>query len=339
MLIEVYADVVDANAYVLKRRLASAVATLREQGHHPTVTWQPYLTDPTAPRSSVPADDLSGNPIFDAWQAFPKATPEAEPVFKDSIMGFGRSLDARWRASSWAAHRILGAALEISPQRQDEVLEALLQAHFVDGTDINSVGFLREIVQRFELTVDVPSPNGEHALVYMEPGFAPDDPAERRTREAKLTGTALGIDFSPTLLVNGHSPLEGAQSAEVLVRHITAAAAEPARELPDVVRRLRLATKLLDEARDPLGSLYLLHPLRPEYDGERTLETLTARALVASASLRPARDKLTKLVEQYPDDAHLHHLLGRTLRRLGDNETAHRHLTIAAAMNPEYADY
>lgn len=326
MLIEVYADVVDADTFVVKRRLAVATETLREQGASPTVIWRPFLSDPTAPRPSIVADDLAQNPIFNSWQA-------------GSIVGFGSALKARWRASSWAAQRLVIAAAQQGPHVQDDVVEALLQAHFIEGEDINSVSFLQRLRERFALTAAIPSVDGEHALVYMEPGFDPQDPIERQTREAKLTGAALGVDVSPTILVNGHSPLPGAQSVDVLLQHIRAAAEEPARELPDDVRRLRLAQKLLDEVRDPLGSLYLLQPLRPDYDGERNLETLTARALVATASLRPARDKLQELIELYPDDAHLHHLLGRTLRRLGDGEAAQRHLTIAAAMNPDYAGF
>ena len=103
----------------------------------------------------------------------------------------------------------------------------------------------------------------------------------------------------------------------------------------EAVRRFRLAEALLDR-RDPHGCLYVLAPLRPEFDGERNLELLSARALVATASLVPARDKLERLLASHPDDAYLHHLFGRTLRRLGD-ERAPTHLAIAAALDPGYA--
>lgn len=336
MLIEIYADVLCAWAYVGKRRLETALDLVRQQGEEPTVVWRPYLIDPTAPavsedlqialqEPSIDAALQQCEPGLSAWENRIRVRDEARAE------GIGPDFGARWRTSSWAAHRMVTAAAEQGPQMQDEVMESFLRAHFVEGRDINDLTFLRELATAYALPQPLAG-TGDTALVYMERGVDPEDPLERATREALLTGRAIGVASSPTFVVNGHSALAGAQSAEVLARHILEAGERQPHEQHEVVRRFRLAEALLDQ-RDPHGCRYLLKPLRPDYDGDRNLEQLTARALAASASLGPAREKLERLVEEYPSDAYLHLLLGKTLKRLGDPDAA-RHLALAGEPDP-----
>ncbi|WP_241235535.1 tetratricopeptide repeat protein [Streptomyces sp. KPB2] len=73
-----------------------------------------------------------------------------------------------------------------------------------------------------------------------------------------------------------------------------------------------------------------------EYPEERGVRMLAARAHYHSAQLSRAQGGLEKLVAENPDDAYARLLLGRTLERRGEVESAARHLRIAAAMNPEY---
>ncbi|OSP35790.1 hypothetical protein B7767_36755 [Streptomyces sp. 13-12-16] len=121
----------------------------------------------------------------------------------------------------------------------------------------------------------------------------------------------------------------------MIARFVARAVAEPRRELPAEVERLRLAEALLDKG-DPLGCLTLLGALMEEHPEERSVRMLAARAHYHSAQLSRARDGLERLVAENPDDAYARLLLGRTLERRGEGEEAARHLRIAAAMNPEY---
>ena len=237
-----------------------------------------------------------------------------------------------WRVSTWAAHRLVQAAGQLGAGAQSGVVDHVMDAHFA-GRDINEVGFLSETASRFGLRPPAGVGGTAHAPAYLEPGFDPHDLMERRTREAFWTGRALDLSSSPTIVVDGRQ-LTGTPSVATILDHLSADG-EPDRPVPDEVRRFRLAEALLDR-RDPHGCLYVLAPLRPQFDGERNLELLSARALVATASLAPARDKLERLLDAHPDDAYLHHMLGRTLRRLGD-ERAPTHLAIAAALDPGYA--
>ncbi|MEA4943182.1 MAG: DsbA family protein [Propionicimonas sp.] len=329
MIIEVYFDVVCPWTWVGKRRLEAALAVLGEAA--PTVRWLPYLLDPTAPRQSI---SLAENPEAEAAQL------QSVPGFNVDLLkqrvaqlagaeGLPTPVPA-CRVSTWAAHRLIQDAADQGPQVQSAVVEEIMAAHF-SGTDINRLDFLGAVAARFGLRPPAGAGDASHAPAYLEPGFDPQDPGERATREAYWAGRARDIASSPTFVVHG-AALVGAQPVETLVNHITSAPALP-RELPDEVRRIRLAEALLDR-RDPHGCLYVLAPLRQEHDGDPNLEILTARALLASASLRPARDKLAKLVERYPGDAYLHGLLGRALKRLGDPE-AKAHLAIAGALAPD----
>ena len=215
---------------------------------------------------------------------------------------------------------------------QSVVIDEVMDAHFA-GRDINELGFLRDLAERNGLRPPLEVAGATHAPAYLEPGFDPLDPAERLTRETLWAGRAADVSSSPTLVVDGR-PLAGVHPVETILDHLRGAGHDD-REVPDEVRRFRLAEALLDR-RDPHGCLYVLAPLRPQFDGEPNLELLSARALVATASLVPARDKLERLLASRPDDAYLHHLLGRTLRRLGD-ERVPVHLAIAAALDPAYA--
>jgi predicted DsbA family dithiol-disulfide isomerase len=330
MAVAVYFDLVCPWAWIARRRLAAALELLGPDA--PTVTWRPILLDPTAPGTSTSLAD----------------SPEAEAAQLQSVPGFALDLLKHrvaqlataeglptpvpaWRVSTWAAHRLVQAAGERNADLEAAVIDHVMDAHFA-GRDINELEFLRDAASRFGLRPPTAPEGASHAPAYLEPGFDPHDPTERRTREALWTGRAGDVTSSPTLVVDGR-PLAGVQAVETMADHLSTPG-EPERELPDEVRRFRLAEALLDR-RDPHGCLYVLAPLRPQFDGERNLELLSARALVATASLVPARDKLERLLDAHPDDAYLHHLLGRTLRRLGDDR-APTHLAIAAALDPGY---
>ena len=332
VLIEVFIDVVCPWAWIGKRRLDAALAALGDDAA--TVLWRPMLLDPTAPRQSVSLADQ----------------PEAEAVQLQSVPGFTADLLKQrvaelataeglptpapaWRVSTWAAHRLIQEAAAQGQRVQSAVVEDVMAAHF-SGTDINTVEFLQRVADQYGLRGPAVVEGSSHAPAYLEPGFDPHDPGERLTREAYWAGRAIDVSSSPTFVVDGEL-LTGAQSVETLVRWLSTVRQAP-RQVPDEVRRLRLAEALLDR-RDPHGCLYVLAPLRPEYDGETNVELLSARALLASASLRPAREKLERLVAQYPGDAYLHGLLGRVLKRLGEPDRAAAHLAIAGAMERDVA--
>ncbi|SDT20113.1 DsbA family protein [Microlunatus soli] len=342
MIIELYGDIVSPWAFLGSRQLELALERVAQSPDDPVeVVWRPLLVDPTAPSPSVDLATASLDEAVDA--ALQQTTPGLEAGIRRieagqlaAELGYQPWAPA-WRASSWAALRMITAAVDHGPGVQREVVRAIGTAHFVDGVDINTLPFLRSIAERFDLPDPVGLDGTDAAPAYLQPGFPADDPVERATREAQLFGQALGLTISPTVVLNDQVIGVGPQSPDELAELITTALADPPRPVPDEVRSFRAARTLIEE-RNPRGALYLLESLRPEYDGVRGFETLVARALAATASLEPARAKLEELISRHPDDAYLQLLMGKTLRRMQDPR-ADKHLALAAAMNPEYLDF
>ncbi|SNR40538.1 DsbA family protein [Blastococcus mobilis] len=331
MKIEVYADVVCAWAYIGKRRLEAALDLLGGQADPVEVIWRPYLIDPTAPVPSEPLEEALRDPVADA--ALAQCAVDAEPadhrvrvreIARDEGLTPWRP---RWRASSWAAHRLLQRALDSGgPTVQGAVVEDLLHTHFLEGRDLNDPAVLAEIATANRLTPDTGP--GAHAGYLRGGPAAAADPLERATREQLLRGKALGVASSPTFVVAGRA-VAGAQPPEVLV-HLLSDSTSEGGALPEEIERLRLGESLLAMG-DALGALQLLEPLRATHAGEPNLDILTARAYYASAQLGRARTLLEPLAREKPGDTQLRLLLGRTLQRLGEEDQARVHLRLAEA--------
>ncbi|MEU4039867.1 DsbA family protein [Streptomyces collinus] len=320
-----WADVVCAWAYIGKRRLAAALEDM--DGEPFEVVWRPFRIDPMAPVQAEPLEEVLRDPVVDAalQGCAPGMTAAENRVRVSEIAaaeGLGPRWGAAWRASSHDAHRLIALAYEQGGAAlQDAVLEGVMRAHFVERRDISLAETLQEIASAAGF--------GEGARLLGEGG------AEEHVREGLLRGKAIGVRTSPTLVIGGEA-LAGAHAPEVIAQFVARAAAEPRRELPAEVERLRLAEALLDKG-DPLGCLTLLGVLMAQHPEERTVRMLAARAHYHSAQLSRARRGLESLVAENPDDAYARLLLGRTLERQGEEEEAAPHLRIAAAMNPEYA--
>ncbi|MFG1694952.1 DsbA family protein [Nonomuraea sp. NPDC049309] len=290
--------------------------------------------------------------------------------------GLGEQWGSGYRVSTLEAHRLIALAYEKGGAAlQDRVVERLLRAHFVEVRDISDAAVLTEIATDAGLaeaagytgttalsapsgTTALSAPSGDSARTQAPAGDAGDRrapaeggagpqalipgtaawralPGAELTRELLLIGKAKGVRTSPTIVANGLA-LEGAQPPETIAAFLRDAAGHAPRRLPAEVERLRHAESLLDQ-RDPLGALTLLRPLMDEHGDDRSVRMLAARAYFASAQLNRARTTLESLVTESPDDSYARHLLGRTLQRQGRHEEAAPHLTLAAAMTPDYA--
>jgi predicted Zn-dependent protease len=95
---------------------------------------------------------------------------------------------------------------------------------------------------------------------------------------------------------------------------------------------------LFYESGDPAEAARLLEPVVAAEPGNASARLLLARSYFHSAQLRRAETELRALVDRDPSDHYAHHVLGRTLERLGRPVEALPHLRLAAAMHP-LADY
>jgi predicted DsbA family dithiol-disulfide isomerase len=320
MRIEVWADVVCPWAYIGKRRLERCLAGA------PTVevVWRPFRIDPTAPAPGAPLDAVLRDPMVDdALRACaPDLTADENRVRVSRIAadeGLGPRWGAAWRASSQDAHRLIALAYEGGGAAlQDIVVEAVLQAHFVDAVDISDRAVLARVV----------------APVFADaPQILADGTGAELVRDLLLQGRARGVRTSPTFVV-GARAVAGAQPPEILRDLLSGG--KDGRSVPEEVERFRWAESLLDQG-DPLGALTMLRPLLDEHASDRGVRMLAARAWFASAQLRRARAALQALVADDPSDAYARVLLGRTLERMGLGSEAALHLRVATAMVPAWA--
>ena len=105
----------------------------------------------------------------------------------------------------------------------------------------------------------------------------------------------------------------------------------------DLLEEYRRATFFF-ESGDPLGAARLLEPIVEAEPHNTSVRQLLARAYFQSAQLGRAEEQLRVLVDRDPADHYAHHVLGRTLERLGRFREALPHLRLAAAMKRQ-TDY
>ncbi|MFJ8855925.1 DsbA family protein [Streptomyces sp. NPDC102437] len=327
MRIEVWADVVCPWAYIGKRRLEKALADPALAGIDAEVVWRPLRIDPAAPAQATPLVELGSTPSMGAAPdrraaGFPPSRDLGQVAQIAAEEGFGPQWGAVWRADSHDAHRLAFLAYEHGGSAlQDQVVEQLMKAHFLDGADISDPRRLHGIAARSGYP-DTAAP-------------LDTDCADRGVRELLLIGKARSIVTSPSVVV-GDRALAGAQPTDVIVDFLTAAEGVSTRDMPEEVRRLRWSESLLGQ-RDALGALTLLQPLLDAHADDLNVRRLAARGYFHSAQLSRAVDVLRHLVADAPDDSYARLMLGRTLQRLGRAEEAAVHLKVAAAMTPEFA--
>ncbi|ROT34098.1 M48 family metallopeptidase [Micromonospora sp. HM5-17] len=106
----------------------------------------------------------------------------------------------------------------------------------------------------------------------------------------------------------------------------------------DLLAEYRRATMYF-ESGDPSAAVRILEPIVEAAPENTAVRQLLARAYFQTAQLGRAEEQLRTLVNRDPSDHYAHHVLGRTLERVGRPVEALRHLRIAAAMYAENDDY
>jgi tetratricopeptide (TPR) repeat protein len=76
--------------------------------------------------------------------------------------------------------------------------------------------------------------------------------------------------------------------------------------------------------------------LEPE---KSSIREALGRAYFRSGRYEKARDEFAVVVEQYPTNDFAHFCLGRAFALTGDRRQASKHLTLAAGLRPDRADY
>lgn len=202
MQIDIVSDTVCPWCFIGKRRIERAMAMRPEVKFE--VFWRPYRLDPNVPREGVDrraylkakfGDNPRSSAMGDAIRS--EGTSEGIQFAFDKIAKTPNTLDSH-RLVRWAA----GAG------RQNEVVDALFKAYFIDGRDVGDPGILSAIAEETGM---------DGALVAkLLAGDADLAPVEREAGMAN----EMGISGVPTFIFDSRFMISGAREPELLVRII-----------------------------------------------------------------------------------------------------------------------
>jgi predicted DsbA family dithiol-disulfide isomerase len=207
MQIDIVSDTVCPWCFIGKRRIERAM-TLRP-GVKFDVFWRPYRLDPNVPREGVDrraylkakfGDSPRSSAMGDAIRS--EGAGEGIEFAFDKIAKTPNTLDSH-RLIRWAG----GAGL------QDEVVERLFKAYFIDGRDVGDRSVLSAIAAEAGM-------DGE-LVTRLLAGDADLEPVEREAGMAN----EMGISGVPTFIFDSKFMISGAREPELLVRIIDKALA------------------------------------------------------------------------------------------------------------------
>ena len=211
--VDVISDVVCPWCYIGKRRLAQAVELFRgSAGQTPEleVEWHPFQLNPQLPPQGLARSDYLAR----------KFGSRAEDIYT-RVSGVGRSVGIEFaferivrQPNTVAAHQLIGLAQLHG--RQDEMLETLFRGYFLEGADLTQTDALVELARRagFE---------DEAARACLN-----DDAQRQAVLAEDERARALGVSGVPFFIFDQRLAVSGAQEAQVLLRALREAAAEPA---------------------------------------------------------------------------------------------------------------
>ncbi|HEY0301494.1 MAG TPA: DsbA family oxidoreductase [Rhizomicrobium sp.] len=213
MQIDVVSDTVCPWCFIGKRRLKRALAMRPEVPVE--IFWRPYRLDPTIPREGVDRRAYMKAKFGDG----PRTGAMADAVRNE---GAGEGIDFAFdriakSPNTLDSHRLIRWAAGAGVQ--DDIVERLFKAYFLDGRDIGDAGVLAAIAAEggmdAALVADLLAKDADLAAVEREAGMA----------------NQMGISGVPTFIFDSKFMISGAREPEILVKIIdraTQAATESA---------------------------------------------------------------------------------------------------------------
>lgn len=210
MQIDVISDTICPWCYIGKRRLERALA-MRPQISF-DVRWRPFQLEP-----GTPAEGVDRKAYIEA--KFGAASEKLKHVHAELLQagqaeGIGFALDKIQRTPNTInSHRLIRWSHSMGVQ--DQVVEGLFRAYFIEGRDIGSIKVLTEVGDAAgmdaELVEELLNSDADRELVEREDSLA----------------RKIGIQGVPTYLIGGKALVTGAQDPDALVRVIDRVASEP----------------------------------------------------------------------------------------------------------------
>ena len=198
MQIDIYSDIVCPWCYVGKRRLDRALTSVGRDAH---VTWRPFQLNPTMPLDGMDRTSYL-KAKFGSMEAFGRMEEQLLAAGADEQIPFAFEMIRR-TPNTFAAHRLVWYAAQQG--KQDEVVETLFRAYFLEGKNIGDVKVLTEVA------ADVGLDRTETE------GFLASEKGVVEVKGEEAVGRQLGIRGVPYFVINGTVAISGAQPPDIFV--------------------------------------------------------------------------------------------------------------------------
>ena len=204
MVIDVISDVVCPWCFIGKRNLEAALAAWRERHadeEAPQVNWHPFQLNPGLPESGMPRAQY----IAEKFGGPERAKEIYARVSKAGLTaGISFNFDGITRQPNTInPHRLIHLAREQG--KQDEMVEALFRAYFLDEANLTSDDTLADIAASAGL-------NRENVTAYLA-----TDQDRRLIESGDHRARTIGVQGVPFFIINQRYSLSGAQPPDVLL--------------------------------------------------------------------------------------------------------------------------
>jgi len=195
--LDIMSDPICPWCYIGKANLDRALA---QRPNHPfLITWHPFQLNPDMPKQGMDRRDYLETKFGGQDGAVKAYAPVVEHAEK---AGLTLNLDAiKTTPNTINAHRLIHwAGIE---ERQNDVVDALFQAYFVDGRDIGDTDTLADIADAC----------GLDASVILRLFSTDEDVKDIVERDAAARG--MGVTSVPTFIVASQHAVPGSQPTEL----------------------------------------------------------------------------------------------------------------------------
>lgn len=216
ILIDVYSDVVCPWCLLGKRRLARAIAALRDT--EVAVRWRPFQLDPTVPEGGLPRADYVRRK-FGSLDALKESHRTLMMLGAEEGAEFNFDRITR-SPNTIAAHELVALARRAG--KEDELVERLFALYFTDGADVGALDVLVAAGEAVGL-----DPQTIRTSLERRDGRA-------EVEDAIAAAVRLGVTGVPTFVIGNRYAVVGAQDPRYIagaiarVRADAAASATPA---------------------------------------------------------------------------------------------------------------
>jgi predicted DsbA family dithiol-disulfide isomerase len=201
MHIDIYSDIVCPWCYVGKRRLERALTSI---GGDAQVTWRPFQLNPTMPLEGMDRTAYL-KAKFGSLEAFGQMKEQLLAAGVEEQIPFAFEKIQR-TPNTFSAHRLVWHAAQQG--KQDEVVDTLFRAYFLEGKNIGDVKILTHVAD-------------EAGLDRTETEtFLASDKGVVEVKGEEAVGRRLGIRGVPYFVLNGTVAISGAQPPDIFASAI-----------------------------------------------------------------------------------------------------------------------